>query len=136
MEDSSFTKMEKRDVVIIGNRQLIVCGFKPKDQTLLKKIVKKCHISVDLFFPTDLQKELTLNEINELPAGSGEGDRSTLCRSIIAAGITEKEFHRLLERYKKSSLDRPLWATLTETSCEWKLSRLLNELSRERAMMG
>lgn len=136
MEDSSFVKMEKRDAAIIGNRQLIICGFKPKEQLLLKKIIKKCHITVNLVFPLDAQKGLTLNEINQLPDGSGEGERGTLSRAVIAAGVTEKEFHRLLERYKKSSLDRPLWATLTETSREWELSRLLNELSRERAMMG
>lgn len=136
MENSDFVKMERRDSAIIGNRQLIVCGFKPKDQLLLKKILKKCHIAVDLVFPRDSQKELTLNEINELPGGSGEGERGTLSRAVIAAGITEKEFHRLLERYKKSSLDRPLWATLTETSREWSLAKLLGELSKERAVMG
>lgn len=136
MADSDFVKMEKSDNTLPGNRQLIVCGFKPKEQELLKKLITKCHIDVALVFPTTTEQNLTLDEINNLPDGTGAGVKSPLVRAVIAAGVSEKEFHRLLERYKKGSLPRPLWATLTETSREWELLKLLGELSKERAMMG
>ncbi len=136
MEDSSFSKMKKSDTPLPGNRQLIVTGFKPKEQDLFKKILKKCHVSVACIYPSDEQGELSLDELNVLSAGTGYGKRTNLNRAIIAAGITEKEFMRILERTKESTLDRPLWATLTDTSREWKLTKLLNELFRERSVMG
>ncbi len=136
MNNSDFVKMQNSENKIPGNRQLILCGFKPKEQVLLKKLIKKCYIEVPLVFPLENELKLTLDEINHLPADTGEGERSTLSRTVIAAGISEKEFQRLLQRYKKSTLPRPLWANLTETSAIWELSRLLNELSRERASMG
>jgi len=136
MEDSSFSKMKKSDTPLPGNRQLLLCGMKPKEQDLIKKIVKKCHVTVPLVFPSDEQGESTLDELNALAAGTGYGKRSSHHRAIIAAGITEKEFMRILERTKESTLDRPLWATFTDTSREWKLTRLLNELFRERSVMG
>ncbi len=98
--------------------------------------MKKCHVTVPLVFPSDDQGESTLCELNVLPTGAGYGKRSSHHRAVIAAGITEKEFMRILERTKESTLDRPLWATFTETSREWKLTKLLNELFRERSVMG
>ena len=50
-EDSSFVKMDKSEKIIPGNPMLIVCGFKPKEQDLFKKVIKKCHITVPFVFP-------------------------------------------------------------------------------------
>ncbi len=36
MEDSTFVKMKKSDPALLGNPQIIICGFKPKDQDLFE----------------------------------------------------------------------------------------------------
>ncbi len=136
MEQSTFVKMAKSEKPLIGKPQIIICGFKPKEQELFIKIIKKCYIEAPTLFPTDKELTTSLAELNSRPSGEGRGKRSAMQSAIILAGITEKQFHRIIDRTKKSSLPRPLWATLTETSQTWPLSKLLNELSRERAVMG
>jgi hypothetical protein len=134
--ESSFVEVKKSDEALLGNRQIIVVGFKAKEQTLIKKMLKKLFIEAPIVFPKESEKELKLLAINELESGFGYGDKSSLYRAIIVGGITNKEFQRLMARYKKSSLERPLWATLTETSMDWTLGELLSELARERMAMG
>lgn len=136
MPDSDFKKIASSDETFPGARQIILCGFKEKEQELFRKILKKSHVAVDLLYATEAEEDLTLEELNALPADSGRGEPSNLARAIIVAGITQKEFKRLLERTGKSTLKRPLWATFTETSQKWELAHLLNELNKERAVMG
>ena len=135
-EESDFKKMEKSDSQLTGNRGVIVCGFKPKEQLHFKKILKKVHISAPVVFPTDSMSSMTIDELNSTENGVGLGERSKLSRAVIAGGITTKEFQRLMNRVKESTLPRPMWATITEISQEWKLSKLLGELTLERAQMG
>lgn len=136
MAESSFVEVEKSDEALLGNRQIIVVGFKPKEQILIKKMVKKSFIEAFIVFPGENEKDLKLSDINNLENGFGFNDKSNLYKAIIVGGITNKEFQRFMARYKKSSLNRPLWATLTETSLNWTLSELLSELARERMAMG
>lgn len=136
MSDTDFKKLDGSDELLPGNRQIILCGMKIKEQEQIRKILKKCHLSADIVYPTEEYEDDTMQEINTLSADTGKGEVSSLNRAIITAGTTQKEFQRFLDRVNKSTLKRSLWATLTETTKEWTLSKLLNELARERTVMG
>jgi hypothetical protein len=134
--DSDFVKMEKSDDLLMGNPQIIVCGFKLKEQIRFSKLLKKCFIVAPIVYPTDSHKATTIKEINSLEPNTGKGETSLFSPAVIVAGISQKQFNKLLDRTKKSTIRRPLWATITKTSQDWELSKLLGELSQERASMG
>ena len=42
---------------------------------------------------------------------------ATLPRAVVMSGLSEVEFHALMNSYRASELPRPIWATVTPTSC-------------------
>lgn len=51
---------------------------------------------------------------------------------IVFSALSDAELHRFIERFRETSLERPLFAVATPTNASWKLGDLGIELGRER----
>ncbi len=54
---------------------------------------------------------------------------------IILSGFSDEQLHNFIDNYKKTKLPKAIFATVTETSKEFKIKNLLRELKKEKRMM-
>jgi hypothetical protein len=47
------------------------------------------------------------------------------------SGLTENELHALMDTYRESGQAKPHWATVTPTSEQWPVKKVLIELLKE-----
>jgi len=136
MRNGTFTKVEKSAEKMYGPRQLLVCGYTPRQQPIFLALLKQIDI-VDLpvKFNTDADSHSTPKDVLALKEKRGEGKSSTLSRAIIMCGLTHKELHRLMGVYRGSGFPKQFWATLTPVSENWTVKNLLEELARESEAM-
>jgi hypothetical protein len=112
-------------------------GFAADAQTKFKTVLQTLGLSdVALVWATENQSEAIIDDLVQLPDGSGSGLSSSLERAVIVGGITEKELHRLISGCRKAGMKQALWATLTPTSVTWRLTQLLSELAAEHAALS
>ena len=117
---------------LYGPRGLLLCGFSPKEQKIIIKLISDfSHLPV--IVATAQEQGKTLNQILNLPDGHGRGKPSRMPKAIIMSGITEIELCEVMSTYRKILPKQPLWATLTPTSEKWTLKQLLHELVAEDA---
>ena len=133
MSNKDFEKLGCSERCLYGPRKLLLTGFAPDVQPKLKALLMKLTLSdIPLVWAQSADGELVVAQVLEKPDGSGEGLPSPFARAIIVAGIEEAELLRLMDGCRRSGMQTPLWATLTPTSEQWTLTRLLNELDAER----
>ncbi len=140
MEKSDFKEVKNNDEILPGNRQLIICGFGNKDKLLLKKILLKSEFKTAVLFAENSDAAKLLSELNDTSALKKRASRSTfkssLPRAVIAAGFTMRDFNNIMLKIKSSSIKKPMWATLTESSKKWTLKYLLEEMLQEQSLLG
>jgi hypothetical protein len=136
MTDDGFQKVDQSENLLYGPRKLLLCGFaadvQPKIITLLDMIGLS---SIPLVWVTDNQADIHVAELVQLENGAGTGASSALPRAIIMSGISQNELHKLMAGCRKSGMQQPLWATLTQTSESWPIQNLLKELAAEHRAM-
>jgi hypothetical protein len=116
---------------------LLLTGFIADAQTKFKTLLQMLGFSdVALVWATEEQLETTIDDLVQLPDGSGNGRSSSLPRAVVVGGITEKELHSLISGCRKAGMKQALWATLTPTSATWRLQQLLSELAAEHAALS
>ena len=49
--------------------------------------------------------------------------------------FSDEQLHNFIDNYKKTKLPKAIFATVTETSKEFKIKNLLRELKKEKRMM-
>lgn len=137
MVDAAFEKITTSDKPLYGPRKLLLCGFpsaaRPKFETVLNRVglgeVPRIWVSHE-------QGNMSLSALLRLPDNSGESASSNLPRAVVVAGLSQNELIRLMTVCKKAGMMNALWATLTPTSENWTIQRLLAELAAERNAMA
>ena len=137
MSKGSFDKIRNTDRSLYGPRKLLMTGFAADVQAKFKTVIQMPGFSdVALVWATEGQSETIVENLVQLPDGSGNGRSSSLPRGVIVGGITEKELQSLISGCRKAGMNQTLWATLTPTSVTWRLQQLLSELAAERAALS
>ncbi len=137
MSQAEFKPVGQSASRLFGPRKLLVCGYTPEKQNMLRAVLDVVPQANDLplIFATQDDMDSTLETLFADSHAAGHGEPAPGPAVIIMAGITEQELHRIMAEHKKTSLAPPIWATLTPTSATWKLSDLLRELGREKEAM-
>jgi hypothetical protein len=134
---STFEKIEDTDRCIYGPRGLLLCGFSSQAQSKFHALLKMLEIgNLPLVWVTDDRSDAPLEELLQLPDGTGAQQDSGLDRAIVVAGIAEKELHRLMSGCRQAGMQDALWAALTPTSEKWTMAGLIAELKAEREAMA
>ncbi len=137
MSKGSFEKIQNSDKSLYGPRKLLLTGFAGNVQPKFKTMLQLVGISdVALVWATEDQLDTTIDDLVQLPDGTGSGTSSSLPRAVIVGGIAEKELHRLISGCRKAGMKQALWATLTPKSVTWRLRQLLGELAAEHAALS
>lgn len=137
MSKGSFEKIQNSDKRLYGPRKLLLTGFAGNVQPKFKTLLQMLGISdVALVWATEDQLDTTIDDLVQLPGGSGSGRSSSLPRAVIVGGIAENELHSLISGCRKAGMKQALWATLTPTSVTWRLRQLLSELAAEHAALS
>jgi hypothetical protein len=132
-EKSTFEKVTRSEKPFYGPRKLLLCGFGADAREKFSSVLGMAGLAeVPKVWVTTEQGVSALDELLELPDGSGAGASSALPRAVIVAGITEAQLVGLMNICKKSGMQPALWAVLTPISEKWTVQQLLTELARER----
>lgn len=125
-------KVGKSSKKMYGPQKLLVCGYPEADQKTLLLLLKESGLSIfPVIFATNNDLQKSLREILISENGGGDGDIIEMKRAIIMSGFTQKQLHTLMTAYRKAKLPAQHWATLTPTSDNWPLTKLLDELAAE-----
>jgi uncharacterized protein DUF3783 len=136
MVDATFEKVTTSDTPLYGPRKLLLCGFPSGAQPKFEIVLKSVGLGdVPKVWVSDVQGDMVLSALLQLPDSSGESVSSKLPRAIVVAGISQDELIRLMTVCKKAGMMNALWATLTPTSEAWTIQQLLTELAAERKAM-
>lgn len=137
MSKGSFEKIQNSDKCLYGPRKLLLTGFAADVQTKFKTLLQMLGFSdVALVWASENQLETIIDDLVQLPDGSGNGRSSSLPRAVIVGGITEKELHSLISGCREAGMKQALWATMTPISVTWRLQQLLSELVAEHAALS
>ncbi len=138
-EEGTFQQVGNTEQPMYGQRALLVCGYDVREHPLLLNFIQNTIGDISVIFVSNRYRDKTLDELVRLNHETGKGETSDLRRAVIMSGLTESEFHRLINTYHAGKLPAQLWATLTPHSEKWTVAALLDELAREqseiRAMM-
>lgn len=137
MTDGTFAKVHRSDKLLYGPPKLLLCGFSNQAQHHFGTILPMVGLqAIPVIWAHGDHARETLRALLELPDGTGAGMPSTLPRAVIVSGITENQLHGLMTCCRQSGMGPAMWATLTPTSENWTLGRLLGELQAERAALA
>jgi hypothetical protein len=122
-----------------GPRGILVCGFSSEERkSILKMLSDKKFKNLPVVYTANNDRTELMKDIITRAHKTGLEDECKLeneCkldRAIIMSGLTEKEFHRTMTNYKKLKMVKPLWASLTPTSENWTVEKLISELNSEK----
>ncbi len=122
-----------------GPRGILVCGFSSEERkSILKMLSDKKFKNLPVVYTANNDRTELMKDIITRAHKTGLEDEcrpENECRfdrAIIMSGLTEKEFHRTMKTYKKLKLAKPLWASLTPTSENWTVEKLISELNSEK----
>ncbi|NQU41500.1 MAG: DUF3783 domain-containing protein [Lentisphaerae bacterium] len=133
LEETTFRAVGATDETMHGDPAVLLVGATPVEQQAIRGLMDAQGMaSVRTITITPEVLDTTLDALCRLPAGSGGGTQAKLPRVIVTSGLTEAQFHALLNTYRTSGLPRPIWATVTPTSGQWSIKALLIELLKER----
>jgi hypothetical protein len=137
MIDASFEKIGQSSRPLYGERKLLLCGFAPPAQSKFKTLLAMIGMApLPLVWASGEDGDTLVEGLMRQPDGHGQGTDSPWPRAIIMGGILESELHQLMSGCRQAGMQQALWATLTPTSGQWPLKRLLTELSAEREAMA
>lgn len=137
MSRGSFKKIQNSERCVYGPRRLLLTGFAAELQSRFISLLETLGFSdLALVWAAEEQSDTLIDDLAQLPDGSGAGRSSSLPRAVIVGGVTEKELQHLITGCSKAGLKQVLWATLTPTSVTWPLQQLLSELAAEHAALS
>ncbi len=134
-DDATFEPIKQDSTErMFGPRCVLLCGLDPEEQGTVADIVSTfSDLSVTVVAEGD-EKELVGSLVDRADR-TGFGSSTDLPRLVLMSGLTQQELHAFMAAFRKSGLQRPLWAALTPTSATWALEALLAELEEERKAM-
>ena len=132
LEASTFRAVGKSDERMYGHPAVILAGATEAEQNAVRELMNANGLgAIPAIVVTRDTIDTTLTDLAALPAGSGFGVEEKLPRAVVMSGLTEAQFHALMDSYRQSGLPRPIWATVTEHSASWTIKALLIELLKE-----
>ena len=136
LEDTTFRAVDASDEEMFGEPAVLLAGLSAADQVRVRALMDEQGLAeVRAIVVTRDTLELTLEALAVLPAGSGMGGEEKLPRAILMSGLTQRQFHALMDGYRGSGMARPLWAAVTPVSGQWTAKQLLIELLGEQKAM-
>jgi hypothetical protein len=134
--DNTFRAVGTGDATMHGAPALMLAGYTPEEQDAVRTLLDTHglhQIPVTVLARGD--GDTVLAKLSQRPDKTNFGETANLPRTAIASGLTERDFHVLLDAYRHAQLPRPMWAALTPTSEQWSARALLTELLEERRAM-
>lgn len=132
MNEGTFEKLGKAGQRLYGPPGLLICGYPPEEHVPFAHALESIGFGGrPIIFVTDGDSGKTVGEVLALEDRSGMGEASHLPRAVIMSGFAQEEVHVLMSAYRKARLPRQLWATLTPSSENWTVERLLGALAAE-----
>ncbi len=133
MSEGKFEKVTQTEKPLYGPRKLILCGFAADVQGKFRKVLKYAGLpGLAAIWAAESRADDEIGQLLALPDGTGTGTDSTLSRTIVVAGINEKELHNLMNTCRAGGMQQALWAVVTPVSEKWPLRQLIAELKAER----
>ncbi len=130
--ENTFEPVGSSDERMHGATAVVASGLEVDEQQALRALMDGCGLAdVPTIYVVEAFLEHTLFEVTRMPSETRAGQTAKLPRAVIMSGLTENEFHTLMDTYRSSGLPRPHWATVTPTSEQWQVKRLLIELLKE-----
>jgi len=136
LEKSTFRAVGKSDDKMHGQPAVILAGANEMEQCAVRALMDVNQLeTIPAVAVTRETINTTLHDLARLPDGTGFGVQAELPRVIVMSGLTEAQFHTMMDRYRELGLPRPMWASVTPTSESWTAKALLIELLKEREEM-
>lgn len=129
----SFEQIKNTDEHIVHPRSCVLLNsFNPAEMKQLKNLARLTGISEQIFI-NGSYNDTTLMDLLENPAltPTTSEDTSTL-KAVVFNNVSANRMNAFIEGLKKCRINRPLIAVVTDTSINWTLSELINNLSAER----
>lgn len=133
-----FQKLGDGERLLFGPAAILVCGFSAAEQKNLEQLLDELGLAgqAACIFAGEAERRRRLKELFDLADGHGRGQEAQLPRALIIGGISEGRLQQLMAGYRRLSMPRPLWASLTPLSQEWTLEQLLEALAEEDTAFG
>lgn len=130
----TFTKINNIDSNIHNRACVMVVNFNKKEGLLIKNIcgftgIRDC-IFLDKSNGNALIKDILEDNI------SSDCEAGPLNKAIVFNNIPNLKINSYLESLKKMRINRPLTAMVTETSMDWTLNNLVDNLEQERKALS
>jgi len=134
LDEATFDEIGQGERRLYGPRKLLAVGLDDQEQAHLLGLADGLG-DLPVVFALDQDRGETVGALLAQPHSQAAGGRTDLGRAVIMSGLGERELHLLMAAYHALTPVRPLWATLTPTSLNWRLEDLMVELAAERARM-
>jgi len=132
LEASTFEAVGKSDQKMYGHPAVMLAGATAPEHRAVRELMEANGLGdIPAIVVTRDTIDTTLDDLARLPTGSGFGVEEKLPRVIVMSGLTEAQFHTLMDSYRGAGMPRPIWATVTEHSANWTIKALLIELLKE-----
>ncbi len=130
--ESTFRPVGDSDERMHGATAVLVSGLEVEQQQALRGLMDASGLTeVPTVYIVEAFIEHSLFELSRMPNETRAGQTAKLPRAVIMSGMTEKELHTLMDAYRETDLPKPHWATVTPTTEQWPIKRLLIELLKE-----
>ena len=110
---------------------IILCNFSEKERKTIKVYAGMMGIR-DLVIVSYKNGDNTISDILNNKLSESEIEDPVKDRAIIFNNIESRKLNLFIDNMKKMRTAPSMKAIVTETSIEWTLSRLLNNLKEER----
>ena len=128
-------KIGESDKKLFGEFAIVASGFSKDERKDLMDIANQHSKELKVIFAAEKDGSLKLKELFSKEHNYGFLNEEYPKKAVIMSGFLEKELIDFMKSVKSAGLNPKLWAVLTQTSNDWKLCDLLDELEKEAEAM-
>jgi hypothetical protein len=130
--ENTFRPVGNSDERMHGATAVLVSGFEVEEQQAFRALMDANGLAeVPTIYIVEAFLEHSLFELVRMPTETRAGQTAKLPRAVIMSGLTEKDLHALMDAYRESGRAKPHWATVTPTTEQWPVKKVLIELLKE-----
>jgi Domain of unknown function (DUF3783) len=136
-EEGTFRPVMKCNIRRVGARALLLTGYTSDEATAVTKLLGRIEAGDVLVVPCAAEMlDRKLGDVLESGPGGEPVPAEKLPRVLVMSGLTGSEFHDLMDNYKTTGLQRPIFAAATPNNLEFSVKDLLIELLKEQRGMA
>ena len=129
----SFEKIQNTDNQVIHARTcILIYGFTPQELKNLKNIARLTGLNDQILLDKDTLSTTILDLLEGNPVQTCIASETPVSKAIIFNNVPSNRMNAFIESLKKFRISRPLMATVTETSINWTVEELIQNLAAER----